>query len=273
MPVFKRAGEGEATRPDTPRVIDLLTRESTKSDHVEAARIAVPKGTGYQADVAADEVVWFQVLRGSGSVNGQPLDRSRVAFTSAAGSLDLTAEEDLDLLWVRVPAASRFDPKLASDGRELTVIDWSREPILQSEHDSRNRIYMATPALVGTDAIKAEMVTYPPGTAAPEHHHVGAEHFQFVLSGKGTAVLNGEPLELAAGDVLYHYEHELHYFFTDPGSGEDFVFVEFFVPGHCETVWVDAASACAWLPTGKDSTGNAPTREIAYHVHGDDGGI
>jgi len=43
-----------------------------------------------------------------------------------------------------------------------------------------------TPKLFGTKAVKGEMIIYPPGMAAANHHHVGAEHFMYVLRGRGT---------------------------------------------------------------------------------------
>jgi len=132
---------------------------------------------------------------------------------------------------------------------------------------------MTTPTLAGTTAVKAELITYPRGAAAPEHYHQGAEHFQYVISGSGTAVLNGTEHRLEAGDILYNLPDEWHYFYTDSAAEEAFVFVELFVPGHCRTIWAKDASACAWLPTGKDIRGAAPAREIGYHVHGEDAGL
>jgi oxalate decarboxylase/phosphoglucose isomerase-like protein (cupin superfamily) len=130
---------------------------------------------------------------------------------------------------------------------------------------------MATPALAGTKAFKGEMITYPPGASAPEHHHEGAEHFQYMMAGQCTALLNGVATPLKAGDVLYNYEREIHAFINE--GEEDLVFVEFFVPGPCETIWVPGANLCAWMPTGVDTQGRKPVRNIAYHVHGQDGGI
>ena len=71
-----------------------------------------------------------------------------------------------------------------------------------------------------------------------------------------------------AGDLLYNYEHEPHAFVNE--TDEEFVFVEFFVPGPCETVWPPGANLCAWLPTGVDTEGREPSRNIGYHVHGQD---
>ena len=89
--------------------------------------------------------------------------------------------------------------------------------------------------MAGTQAFKGEMITYPPGAAAPEHHHVGAEHFQYVISGQGTAILDGKAVRLGVGDLVYNYEYEPHSFIND--TDDDFVFVEFFVPGPCDTIW------------------------------------
>jgi len=112
------------------------------------------------------------------------------------------------------------------------------------------------------------MIRYPSGTQAPAHHHEGAEHFQYVLKGNCTALLGGETSTLSAGDVLYNYEMEVHSFIND--GDEEFVFVEFFIPGSCKTIWAPGANPCAWLPTGADIMGRSPSRDISYHVHGED---
>jgi hypothetical protein len=78
---------------------------------------------------------------------------------------------------------------------------------------------------------------------------------------------------MEAGDILYNYPNERHWFFTDPDASEEFVFVEVFVPGRYKTVWVEEAKTCAWLPTGRDAKGEKPAREIAYHRSGQDDGL
>lgn len=273
MPVLVRSTDLPRPADTGPSVITLADRALTRSDHCEVRRLTIPAGETVTEATLRDAVVWFQVLGGAGRVNGETIDRASVVFVRPGTEMTIEAVEPLALLWTIVPRADRFDPALGAAEPGIAVIDWTREPVLQSEHDSRQRIYVATEGLIGTGAIKAEIITYPPGASAPEHHHEGAEHFQFVISGQGTAVLNGVEAPLAAGDLLYNYENELHWFFTDPDTTEDFVFVEFFIPGQCRTVWAKDANVCAWLPTGKDSHGAAPVREIGYHVHGQDAGI
>jgi len=143
------------------------------------------------------------------------------------------------------------------------VVDWTCEPVLASEHDARKRIYVATPALFGTKAIKCEMIIYPPGTQAPSHHHEGAEHFMYVLRGRGTAYANEKPLPVSAGDLIYYDECERHYLKSE--GDEDMVFVEFFVPGQYRTVWTPGANVCTWNPTGRTISGGQPVRDIRGH--------
>jgi quercetin dioxygenase-like cupin family protein len=135
--------------------------------------------------------------------------------------------------------------------------------VLDSEHDARKRIYVATPRLFDTTAIKGEMIIYPPGTQAANHHHEGAEHFMYVLSGRGTAFANEQPIAVTKGDLIYYAERERHYLRSE--GSEDMVFVEFFVPGKYTTVWAPGAPVCTWTPTGRNIRGETPAREIRGH--------
>ena len=145
------------------------------------------------------------------------------------------------------------------------------QTVIRRTSDAGTRIYIATRTLAGTDAFKGEMIIFPPGTAGSAHHHEGAEHFKYVISGQGIALLKGDEVPLKTGDVIYNYEYEIHSSINE--GEEDFVFVEFFIPGPCDTVWAPGANRCAWLPTGADNQGREPVRDIAYHVHGEDSGI
>jgi quercetin dioxygenase-like cupin family protein len=253
-------------------VVALVTPDVTGNDQILLERVSLAAGTSYEIALDPKMVGWVQALSGEGTLGDAEVSPSMVTYLPLGFSGSFVAGDgNAVLLMARVPDAERFDPEIADMPDELRQVDWTREPVLESEHDARKRIYMATPALAGTHAFKGEMISYPPGTAAPEHHHVGAEHFQYVISGRGTALLDGTGHVLEAGDLLYNYEHEPHAFINQ--SDEEFVFVEFFVPGSCETIWSPGANVCAWLPTGVDSAGRAPSREIGYHVHGQDDGL
>lgn len=272
MPVIIRGDDVATVESGGCRVSALLRPADIGNDQIELDHVSMADGATHELTLDGAAVGWLQVLSGSGSLGGETLTTNHIAYLPFGYTGGFTAAADgTRILVARVPDAARFDDAIADMPTDLRCVDWSREPVLQSEHDARKRVYMATPALAGTEAFKGEMITYPPGTAAPEHHHVGAEHFQYVLSGQGTAMLDGEATRLSAGDLLYNYEHEPHAFINETDS--EFVFVEFFVPGPCETVWSPGANLCAWLPTGVDTEGRKPVRDIAYHVHGQDSGI
>jgi quercetin dioxygenase-like cupin family protein len=110
------------------------------------------------------------------------------------------------------------------------------------------------------------MIIYPPGASGAAHHHEGAEHFQYLISGGGTAILEAQELDLQPGDLLYNFENEVHSFANN--TDDSMVFVEFFVPGESSTVWIPGANACGWQPTGVDIQGRVPAREVGYHIHG-----
>jgi quercetin dioxygenase-like cupin family protein len=167
------------------------------------------------------------------------------------------------LLYGEIPNAARLDPGFAQDPPPFQLADWTREPVLDSEHDARKRIYLVTPKLFGTKAVKGEMIIYPPGTAAANHHHEGAEHFMYVLRGRGTVYANEKPYPVRKGDVIYYPDRERHY--LEAARDEELVFAEFFAPAEFKTIWVNEAEICAWLPTGRDIRGRTPVREIKAH--------
>ena len=197
------------------------------------------------------------------AASSQSLSADHVAFLPPGFRGTLAARSDAVVLYAEVPDAVRFDPQLVVQPPQLKIVDWTREPVLDSEHDARRRIYLVTPKLFGTKAIRGEMILYPPGTECPNHHHEGAAHFMVVLAGGGTAWANEQPFRVNMGDLIWYANRERHYLKSDPLEGMRFV--EYFVPGECTTVWAPGAQVCIWRPTGKDIRGRTPAREIARH--------
>ncbi len=275
MPVIVRGAERKlASAGDGVTVQSLLSPETTGSDHVLLDLLSLSGGASSELTLEDGAIGWLQILDGSGTLAGYdlPLDPSVMTYLPLGYAGAFNAGPDgARFLRAIVPDAARFDANVSGTPDVPRSADWTREPVLKSEHDERSRIYMATRGLTGTEAYRGELIRYPSGTAAPAHHHEGAEHFQYILAGTCTALLGDERHTLNAGDVLYNFENELHSFLNE--HDDEFSFVEFFVPGGCKTVWAPGAEVCAWLPTGADIKGRPPVREIAYHVHGEDDGI
>jgi len=245
----------------------LITPERVNNDCILLDRWVLDAGASMNIRVAAGDLGWFQLLEGAATLDGsagqQELTVSNVVFLPPDFSAELTSADGAILLYASVPNAARFDPSFGEPPLAFRCINWRQEPALDSEHDARTRIYLVTPTLFGTKAVKGEMIIYPPGTEASNHHHEGAEHFQYIISGRGTALLSETPTPVRTGDTLYNYEFERHNFIND--GDEDLVFVEYFVPAECRTVWVNPELVCGWLPTGKNIDGGEPSRAIGAH--------
>ncbi len=193
----------------------------------------------------------------------QALTDAHVAFLPPGYAATISSSRGAVLLFGEIPDAASLDPGISKNPPGFRVVDWTREPVLDSEHDARKRIYLVTPKLFGTKAVKGEMIIYPPGTAAANHHHEGAEHFMVVLRGRGTVYANEKPFPVRKGDVIYYPDLERHYLEAAPD--EELVFAEFFAPGEFKTIWVDESQICTWRPTGRDIRGRLPAREIKAH--------
>jgi Cupin domain len=238
----------------------LLTAAHTTGGSVLLDRLQVTAGQAHAISVAAGDLAWLQILDGSATLThgnaADALTQAHIVFLPPRFSGQLATPAGVTLLYATVPDAARFDANFAKTPPSFRIVDWTREPMLDSEHDARKRIYVATPKLFGTTAIKGEMIIYPPGTEASNHHHEGAEHFMYVLKGRGTAYANESPIAVRAGDLIYY---------GDRGDAE-MAFVEFFVPGVYKTIWVPGAAICTWTPTGRSLSGDKPVREIARHT-------
>jgi quercetin dioxygenase-like cupin family protein len=232
-------------------------------------RIALDAGGALSIAVPATSVGWLQGLVGEATLSGAGTDTrltdAHVCSLPPGFVGKLRSAAGATLLYGEIPHAERFDPALAET--PFRVSDWRREPVLDSEHDARKRIYLITPKLFRTKAVKGEMIIYPPGTAAANHHHEGAEHFMYVLRGRGTVYANEQPFPVQAGDVIYYPDRERHYLEAAPD--EELVFAEFFAPAEFRTVWVDNSQICTWHPTGRDIEGRVPIREIKSHSSAD----
>ena len=245
----------------------LLTPARVPRTKVLLDRLKLAPGASLDIRVSPGELAWFQILQGEtrlmcGSARVQ-LGPTHIVFLPSEFSGTLGSRGGAVFLYAQVPNASRFDAGAFNEPPQFRVVDWSREPVLDSEHDARKRIYLVTPRLFGTKAIKGEMIIYPPGTQAANHHHEGAEHFMYVLKGSGTAYAGEKPIALRAGDLIHYDDRERHYLRSE--GGEDLMFVEFFVPGVYKTVWAEGAPVCTWIPTGRDIRGERPVREIEGH--------
>ena len=245
----------------------LLTAERIKGTQILLDRLSLAPGGELTIAVPPESLAWLHMLSGEAwlaqAAGRNRLTEAHLAFLPPGFQGTLTSARGAALLQGAVPNAGRLDPNFAASPPNFRTIDWTREPVLDSQHDARKRIYLVTPKLFGTKAVKGEMIFYPAGTSAANHHHEGAEHFMYVLRGRGTVYANELPHPVQQGDVIYYPDRERHY--LSAAADTDMVFAEFFAPGEFVTVWVDESQICTWLPSGRDIRGTIPVREIKAH--------
>ena len=261
--------ESVAAEPFGARVTRqrLLTEERVSGSHVRLDRWTLGPGASVPLEVPAGNLAWFQILEGEAAFahagGEERLTSAHIVFLPPHSHGTLASRAGVAVLYAEVPGAARFDPEFSKNPPPLRVVDWMREPVLESQHDARKRIYVATPKLFDTKAIKGEMIIYPPGTEASNHHHEGAEHFMYLTRGRGTAWADEKPFPVKQGDLIRYADRERHYLRSE--GDEEMVFVEFFVPGEYKTIWAPGEAVCTWLPTGRDILERKPAREIAAH--------
>jgi quercetin dioxygenase-like cupin family protein len=255
------AKDGVARQP-------LLNKRRVPDILFELDRLTVPPGGRKALAIAPDELAWFQMITGTAFMAERrlPIAANHVGLLPPGFDGTLASEEGATLLLALVPDVQRLDPALGADAPPFRIIDWQDEPLLQSEHDARKRIYVVTPKMFGTRAIRGEMIIYPPGTQCPLHHHEGGAHFMFFLAGQGACYAGADQvMAVRPGDVIYYRDREPHW--VKGSTDGDLIFSEFFVPSAVATVWADPSKMCTWIPTGVNYRGSRPSRVIEKHAH------
>ncbi len=118
-------------------------------------------------------------------------------------------------------------------------------PLLESTRDTRDRIDLITEDLFDTVEIRADIITYHAGDTAAAHYHADATHYFIVQEGTSLLHAGDESSEVGSGDVVMIPPNEVHWF--ENTGGQDFSFIELWVPAPVETVWV-TDDRCTWAP-------------------------
>jgi quercetin dioxygenase-like cupin family protein len=234
----------------------LLTDERVKDTSVLLDRLTLEAGATVRLEISAKSLAWLHLLEGEATISALYTDRmtdSHSVFLPPSFNATLSAGKGASLLYAEIPDAARVDPGFSTSPPLFMLIDWTREPVFESERDARKRVSLVSPKTCGTKAIRIEMVIYPPGSMAPNCHHEGANSFMYFLSGRGTAWANEQPFSVHQGDLICFPDRERHY--LKAADTSEMRFLEFYVPGEFKTVWVDPRKISGWLSTGRDIHG------------------
>ena len=248
----------------------LLNKQRVPDILFELDRVTISRGDHMPLAIAPSDLAWFQMIEGTATMDTAgrkwPVTANHIGLLPPGFEGVLSSDAGATLLFALVPDVEKLDPAISTDPPLFRILDWQDEPLLQSEHDARKRIYLVTPKMFGTRAIRGEMIIYPPGTECPVHHHQGGAHFMFFLAGQGSCYAGvDQVMAVRPGDVVYYHDLEPHW--VKGGTNGELIFSEFFVPSAVATVWADPSKVCTWIPTGLNYNGSRPARIIEKHAH------
>jgi quercetin dioxygenase-like cupin family protein len=234
----------------------LLTDNRVKDTSVLLDRLTLAAGATVQFEPSAKSLGWLQLLEGEATLKSLETDRmsdSSFVILPPGFNVTLSTSKGATLLYAEIMDAGRFDPGFLTSPPLFMVIDWTREPVFDSEHDARKRVSLVNPEVNGTAAIKVDMAIYPPGSTSPNHHNEGADAFMYFLSGRGTAWANEQPFPVRQGDLVCFPNGERHC--LKAADDSEIRILQFSVPGKFKTVWADPRNISAWRSTGRDIHG------------------
>ena len=126
--------------PDVERQ-RLLTSGRVPRTKILLDRVKLGAGVKIDLGVSAGDLVWFQMLEGEAQLTYGParigLGSNHIVFLPAEFAGTLTTKAGAVLLYAQLPNVERFDPDFSQHPPQFRVIDWTREPVLDSEHDAR----------------------------------------------------------------------------------------------------------------------------------------
>jgi mannose-6-phosphate isomerase-like protein (cupin superfamily) len=253
-----------ATQQIDPGVVRqrLLPNERANDTRVLLDRLTLAPGTTARFDVPAMSLAWLQLLEGEAiltAVYRRRLSDNHSALLPPGFNATLTTNKGgACLLYAELPDAARFDPGFSAEPPLLTVLDWTREPVLKSKHDARKRVSLVGPEMCRTDAMRIQMVIYPPGSAGLDCHH-SADAAIYIVSGRGTAWGTAGSIAVHQGDLIYVPERKKHH--LQAADNSEMRFLTFYVPGKFETVWTDPSKVSAWVSTGLNINGGETAQD------------
>jgi quercetin dioxygenase-like cupin family protein len=254
-----------AAEPLVPGVVRqrLITEESVKGTRVTIDRLTLAPDATARCELPATSLAWLHMLEGEATIKAHfysdQLSDNHSAFLPAGLNATLSTGKGASLLYAEIADVGRVDPGYATDLAFFTVVDWTREPVFVCKQDARKRVALVSPELCQTKAMRAAMVIYPAGTAAPKYHHEGAESVIYVLGGHGTASVDQQSLSVKPHDVIHIPDRVPHY--LQAAGNTDLRFLTLQVPGVFKTVWADPKKPSAWISTEMDIQGRRPAKD------------
>jgi quercetin dioxygenase-like cupin family protein len=235
----------------------LLAPEPTQDVSVLFDRLTLSAGASLRFERPPRTLTWMHLLEGHATLETlhyrERISDTHSAFLPPTVEATLSTEKGTSVLYAEIMDSGRLDNGFSTIPT-LTVIDWTREPVIKCTSDMRKRVALVTPELCQTATVKIDMVVYPPGTASSSYFHDNADSFLYVLAGRGDARVDKQLFSLNPGDLIYFRPRERHQLEASDDSGMRFLAI--YAPGKFKTTWVDQTKASTWVLTDFDINGS-----------------
>jgi mannose-6-phosphate isomerase-like protein (cupin superfamily) len=251
-------------QPVAPGVMrrTLMSEHRGEKSGVRIDRFTLAAGATLPLELTEKSLAWLCVLEGEAKLRSlytQRMSDRHSALLPPGFKATLETAAGAIVLYAEIPDVGRIDPGFQTEPPLFTVIDWTREPVFESKRDGRKRVALVSSAVCRTKAIRAAMVIYPAGAAAPTYHLEGAGSFAYVLTGNGTVSANHQSFPARQDDLIYIPDREpydLH-----AALGRQMRFLTFQLPGEFKTVWSDPDQVSAWHATDRDINGGETAQD------------
>src|SRR5215213_5026576 len=128
----------------------LLTTALVNNTGALLDRFALTAGASVEFEVSAKSVAWLQVLEGETTLKtlySDQMPKNHSAFLQPGYHATLSAGTDASVLYVEIPDAKRLDPGFSSVPPIFNLLDWTREPVFESQSDGRKRMALVNPEM------------------------------------------------------------------------------------------------------------------------------
>ena len=234
----------------------LLSEPRVKNTPVRLDRLTLAAGAKIELGIAAKSLGWLQILEGEARLSAlysEKLCDTQSAVLPPTFRVMLSTAKGATVLYGEIPDAERIDPGFAAEPPLFMVVDWMREPVLQSQTDGRKRVSLVAPDICRTKAPRIQMVVYPAGSIGVDCRHEGADALMYFVSGSGTAWVNGQAAPVQEGDLIYVPERERYH--LKAADNSEMRYLVFYAPGEFRTVASGEGKLSAWRSTGRDIRG------------------
>ena len=118
----------------------LLHEKSLPDKRMTLEVLNMDANSEFVIDNSETSVSWVQILEGETNIDQHSLTKEHLVFFPLHFSSKIKAKSNSKIVYVSIPNAKSFDESLEfNEQKSMQIINWFKEPVLNSEFDNRKR--------------------------------------------------------------------------------------------------------------------------------------